>query len=317
MKSLGLPLLALLAAIFATVSVLRSHSVRTATQPPSAPPESGFNRSVAAVGLVEAASENISLGTPWSGLVASVTARVGATVSAGDPLFELDTRALRADRTARAAAVDAARSRIRTADSVLDDLRDQLRRAEQLARTAVISTDELDRRRFAERTAEARRDEARAELAAAEAALAVVDTDLERAVIRAPIAGDVLQVNVRPGEYCAPAPGSRPPVILGNLRPLHVRVDVDEHEGWKISPSAAAEGHLRGNSRLTVPLRFIRVEPLVIPKRSLTGDSTERVDTRVLQILYAVDSTPNLPLFVGQQLDVFIAAPPELGSTTP
>ena len=96
-----------------------------------------------------------------------------------------------------------------------------------------------------------------------------------------------------------------------------VRVDVDEHEGWKISPSAAAEGHLRGNSRLTVPLRFIRVEPLVIPKRSLTGDSTERVDTRVLQILYAVDSTPNLPLFVGQQLDVFIAAPPELGSTTP
>ncbi|MBL9174795.1 MAG: biotin/lipoyl-binding protein [Verrucomicrobiales bacterium] len=317
MKSLGLPLLALLAATFATVSVLRSHSVRTATPPPTPPPESRFNRSVAAVGLVEAASENISLGTPWPGLVATVNAQVGTVVAPGDPLFELDTRALRADRTARAAAVDAARSRIRTADSVLDDLRDQLRRAEQLSRTAVISTEELDRRRFAERTAEARRDEARAELAAAEAALAVVDTDLERAVIRAPIAGEVLQVNVRPGEYATPSAGSRPPVILGNLRPLHVRVDVDEHEGWRVSPSAPAEGHIRGNPRQPVPLRFVRVEPLVIPKRSLTGDSTERVDTRVLQVLYAVDSTPNVPLFVGQQLDVFIAAPPELGSTTP
>ncbi|MFO1458888.1 MAG: biotin/lipoyl-binding protein [Verrucomicrobiota bacterium] len=317
MKSLGLPLLALLAAIFATVSVLRSHSVRTATPPPSAPPESRFHRAVAAVGLIEAASENISLGTPWSGLVASVSARVGTAVSAGDSLFELDTRALRADRVARAAAVDAARSRIRTADSVLEDLRDQLRRAELLARTSVISTDELDRRRFAERTAEARRDEARAELTAAEAALAAVDTDLERAVVRAPIGGEVLQVNVRPGEYATPSAGSRPPVILGNLRPLHVRVDVDEHEGWKVSPSAPAEGHLRGQASQAVPLRFVRVEPLVVPKRSLTGDAGERVDTRVLQVIYAVESTPGIPLYVGQQLDVFIAAPPELGSTKP
>jgi hypothetical protein len=45
----------------------------------------------------------------------------------------------------------------------------------------------------------------------------------------------------------------------------------------------------------------------VIPKRSLTGDSTERVDTRVLQIIYRVERD-DPPLFVGQQLDVFIDA---------
>ena len=46
----------------------------------------------------------------------------------------------------------------------------------------------------------------------------------------------------------------------------------------------------------------------MLPKKSLTGDSTERVDTRVLQVIYRVDNEA-LPLFVGQQMDVFIEAP--------
>jgi hypothetical protein len=43
----------------------------------------------------------------------------------------------------------------------------------------------------------------------------------------------------------------------------------------------------------------------VIPKKSLTGDSTERVDTRVLQALYSFDRK-QLPFYIGQQMDVFI-----------
>ena len=44
-----------------------------------------------------------------------------------------------------------------------------------------------------------------------------------------------------------------------------------------------------------------------LTKRSLTGDTTERVDTRVLQAIYAF--RPNdFPAFVGQQVDVFIKA---------
>ena len=49
----------------------------------------------------------------------------------------------------------------------------------------------------------------------------------------------------------------------------------------------------------------MRVEPYVVPKKSLTGDNTERVDTRVLQVIYAVDDSPRR-LYVGQQLDVYI-----------
>jgi len=148
-------------------------------------------------------------------------------------------------------------------------------------------------------------DEARANIAAAEAQLDAVGVEIERSLVRAPLDAEVLQVKVRPGEFAPAAVTSTPLVLLGQSKPLHVRVDVDEHEGWRVRPGADATGHVRGNAELTTPLRFVRIEPFVVPKRSLTGDSTERVDTRVLQVIYRVERD-DLPLFVGQQLDVFI-----------
>jgi hypothetical protein len=65
----------------------------------------------------------------------------------------------------------------------------------------------------------------------------------------------------------------------------------------------------RGEPDRKIPLRFLRVEPLVIPKRNLTGDSTERVDTRVLEVLFSAGGSSGL--YAGQQVDVDIdAAPP-------
>ena len=54
-----------------------------------------------------------------------------------------------------------------------------------------------------------------------------------------------------------------------------------------------------------MPLRFRHFEPYVIPKKSLTGSSVERVDTRVLQVVYTIERT-DLPIFIGQQMDMFI-----------
>jgi hypothetical protein len=63
-------------------------------------------------------------------------------------------------------------------------------------------------------------------------------------------------------------------------------------------------------------MRYVRTEPYVIPKRSLTGDNTERVDVRVLQVIYALD-VEDRPIYVGQQMDVFInlEATPEYGGS--
>jgi multidrug resistance efflux pump len=147
---------------------------------------------------------------------------------------------------------------------------------------------------------------ARAKVEQAQAQVEQTKTEIERATVRAPVAGVVLQVSVRPGEYVGTPPGQAL-VVLGDAGGLHVRADVDEHDIPRFRPGAAAKAFVRGNGREEVPLRFVRVEPYVVPKKSLTGDNTERVDTRVLQVIYAVESPPR-PLYVGQQLDVFLDA---------
>jgi hypothetical protein len=88
-----------------------------------------------------------------------------------------------------------------------------------------------------------------------------------------------------------------------------VRVDIDEYDIPRFQPEAPAQATLKGQPDASFPLRFMRIEPYVVPKKSLTGDNTERVDTRVLQVIYAIDAG-NRRLFVGQQLDVFIDASP-------
>jgi HlyD family secretion protein len=99
-----------------------------------------------------------------------------------------------------------------------------------------------------------------------------------------------------------------PLIRLGDLDRLHIRVDIDENDAWRFKPETRAVASLRGNRDLKTDLTFVRVEPYVTPKTSLTGSSTERVDTRVLQVIYSFDRTA-LPAYVGQQMDVFIETP--------
>jgi multidrug resistance efflux pump len=200
-----------------------------------------------------------------------------------------------------------ARARAHVVESRIADSQRQLDFAEQVKDKRAISAEEVTRRRSAVETATAELDEVRSEISAAEAQVRSVQVDLERSTVRAPLAAEVLQVKVRVGEFAPAAATANPLILLGRSKPLHVRVDVDEHEAWRVREGAHATAHVRGNADLKAPLQFVRFEPFVVPKRSLTGDSTERVDTRVLQIIYRIQRD-DVPLFVGQQLDVFIDA---------
>src|SRR5258708_4230257 len=312
MKRLILPLIAVGGALGAPYSVARTQPRRQSTQPPSPPPVSDFPRRVAAVGLVEASTENISVGTPLGGVVAKVFVMAGQAVKGGDPLFELDARHLRADLAVRQRAVAVARARATVAGARLEDLKRQLEFAEQVKDKRAISAEEVTRRRSAGDTATAELQEATALREATESQANAALVEIERSTVRSPIDAEVLQVKLRVGEFAPAAVTPEPLILLGRSKPFHVRVDVDEHEGWRVRSGAAATGQMRGNTDLKTPLRFVRFEPFVVPKRSLTGDSTERVDTRVLQVIYRVERD-DLPLFVGQQLDVFIDARTDRG----
>ena len=123
------------------------------------------------------------------------------------------------------------------------------------------------------------------------------------------MSGQILQVNIRLGEFAQAGVLGTPLMVLGSVEPLHVRVDIDEHEAWRVRPEAPAVAFVRGNRDLQTSVQFVRFEPYVVPKKSLTGDTTERVDTRVLQVLYRFNRG-DLPVYVGQQMDVCIEAPP-------
>jgi multidrug resistance efflux pump len=144
-------------------------------------------------------------------------------------------------------------------------------------------------------------------VAQAEAAVRQDEVSLERLTTRAPMDGVILQNKVRLGQFAQCGPLAEPLMIFGGGRVLHVRADVDEEDAWRVKAGAPAVAHVRGNSRITYPLQFVRFEPYVIPKQSLTGDATERVDTRVLQVIYRFQDR-NAPVFDGQQMDVFINA---------
>jgi multidrug efflux pump subunit AcrA (membrane-fusion protein) len=131
--------------------------------------------------------------------------------------------------------------------------------------------------------------------------------------IRAPIAGTVLRVNARAGEYARAAPMDEPLVAMGQLNPLHVRVQIDEVDAPRLTTNrldtaAPATAFLRGDGTRAAPLAFVRLEPQAQPKRYLSNAPGERTDTRVVEVIYRLEPGV-LPVQVGQMLDVFIEAP--------
>lgn len=312
---------------------------------PSEPPRSPYAKSVAGTGVVEPQTENIAVGSQLSGVVVEVFVKVNQNVKAGDPLFRLDDRELRAKLLVQQAQVaqaqasllrmqklpreedrPVARAKVSEAEAMVADRLALFRRADELFKTMAVSEEERKQREQAYLMARAQLDHAQAQMElleagawsydvevskqqvlAAQAAAEQVQVDINRLTVRALVDGEVLQVNVRPGEFVGVAPGQsgQASIVLGNVDKLHVRVSIDEHDIPRFHPGSKAKALLKGTAGIVYPLSFVRVEPFVVPKKSLTGENTERVDTRVLQLIYSVDSQPQR-LYVGQQLDVFL-----------
>ena len=77
---------------------------------------------------------------------------------------------------------------------------------------------------------------------------------------------EILQLNVRVGEYAPVGQLPKPLLVMGDVGQLHVRADIDEHEAWRVQPGGKAEAVERGNSSRRAALEFVRFEPYVIPK---------------------------------------------------
>jgi HlyD family secretion protein len=305
-QRLVLPVIAGACFVFAVSAVIRPE--RTRADPPAPPPSAAAASAVAGIGTVEPQSELIAVAAELPGVVRQVLVRPGDRVSQGQPLFRLDTRAAEAAlATARAdaAAADAA---ARQAEVALADEQQRLALFEAVDDARALSADELERRRFGVRRAAASAAQARAAATAAAARARSAAVDLERLTVPAPITGRVFRVDVRPGEYAAAGPVASPLIAMGEDARLHVRAEFDEADAPRLNPQGRAYGVLRGQTGQRIALTLVRIEPQVVEKRALAGGS-ERVDTRVVEVLYAFDPAAHRA-WLGQRMDVFVEAAP-------
>ena len=298
--------------------------------------------------MVEASSHDISIGSSITEVMQELLVAPGDYVEKGAILFKMKCSVGAAQIEVAKEAVEVAQKKYqRLLD--LPDPRDipileaklekkkanylnQLAKfelIENLDNPRAVSRDEKNQRRFGAREArfslkEAQEDlskmlagawvadleVARAELKEAKAKLVEVERRFNKSIVRAPFSGTVMRVNRYPGELVVATHCEHEPTILfGVLDPLLVRVDVDEEEIWRILHGAPGIGYVRGNRTLSVPLKFERIDPYVVPKRALNGISTELVDTRVLQITYKFDRG-DLPIYPGQLLNIYLEAKP-------
>lgn len=311
-----LPALAVIGIIVAAVMIFRSQPDRSpetpAIAPATAPVSQRGSGSVAGSGVVEPSSELVEVGTPIGGVVEEVFVKAGDQVTVGQPLFRIDTRDARAAMTEASARVDAARTGAAAARANLEVTRNQLALYRDVGDPRAVSRLEVIDRQGGVTNARAQLALQEAQVRTSTAELERLRTDLGRRTVRAQITGQILQVSVRVGEFAnaGSAQGGGSDVSLmtmGNTTPLHVRVDIDEDEIDRVADGRDAVMSPRGDASTRVTARFVRVEPQVIPKKSLTNDASERVDVRVLQLIYAIPQTGHR-LFVGQQVDAFIPA---------
>jgi HlyD family secretion protein len=284
-----LPYVALAGIAFALLTVF-GEAEPEGSVPLIQPPKADYAEATAGIGVIEPKSELISIGVELAGVVRDVPVKVGDSVKKGTVLFALDQRDIDAQIATLERSLDAAK--VQAADASA-----QFALVSGMQDKRAIAKDDFNRRKFGKELTIVRIEEMKAQLNQAK-------ITKERLAVKAPIDGQVLEVNVRAGEFASSGALAQPLMRMGDVSTLHVRVEIDEEHASHIRAEHQAQGVRRGDTSNPVPLTFVRFEPYVKPKQNLAV-AGQRVDTRVLQVIYALpENTP--AVFVGGQMDVFI-----------
>jgi len=282
-----LPIIGLIALVFALTSVF-GRKTSPSAKPAITPPVTPYAQTIAGIGVIEPCSELIAIGTELSGIVRDIHVTVGQVVEKDAPLFSLDQR----DIDAQIATLEAT---LKSAKVQAEDAQAQFNLVKDIQDKRAIAKDDYDRRKYAAKLSQSRLLEIKAQLMQAK-------TTKKRLKIASPIKGTILDINIRPGEFATAGALAEPLLRMGDISTLHVRVEFDEENAKRLPKNAPAKAYQRANPS-PYPLKFIRLEPYVTPKQNLAV-AGQRVDTRVLQAIYALPKDTSL--LPGQQMDVFV-----------
>jgi HlyD family secretion protein len=314
------------------------YSLRTKPLPPVfSPAPNPYEKGIYANGIVEAYlahGQNINIYPEVSGTITEILVAEGAEVKQGAPLIRLEDSVPRAtaqqqEAQAEAAQVTQANAGLKTAQDQLDKLK-----RSHAADARAVSLDTLDNAVNAVQVAAANLEVVRRQYDLTRAgawtydirnqertyhalknAAAASKALLDKYVVRAPQDGMILSINAAVGSYISSqgtyntyTQASDPVAVMGSSdRYLAVRCYIDEILIHRLPPSARmrAQMAIRGTN-ITVPLEYVRVQPYVSPKIELSNQRTERVDLRVLPVIFRFERPKNVELYPGQLVDVYI-----------
>lgn len=249
-----------------------------------------YNNFIAATGVVEAESKNIYVGSLTSGIVKKVYVQSGESIKKGALLFEIDDAQKRVQIPVLKAQIAHSKARLKSAKHQLELLKNM----KQLSLSMVTNekyTKIVDSY-----------NEAKTSYQLSKAKLKALKSELAFYKVYSPIDGKILQSNITPSSTFD---ANTKALIIGSDK-LTVKVNINEFDSTKLDKTAKAVASIRGDAKKKIELKYKYTIPFIVPKRNLTGLSTEQTDTRVLQVVYEIQNRADFPLYVGEILDVFI-----------
>lgn len=299
-----------------------------------------FLKYISGVGIIEPTSGNINISSPFNRLIEKINVSINAHVKKGDVLFQLDNQDLQSnlkikqkeyekalanfnklEALPRQEDLMIAQETLNKAQAALNESKAQFEMVNDLPHPRAISKEEQDRRLYKYQQAEAELKEAQAqfekvksgawhpelriahqEAEQVKADIAAIESEIQRTSIKSPIDGTVLQINIHTGENADPG---KTAMVLGNIDQLNLRVAIDQMNVRMFHPDSPAVAFRQGDHTTEFPLEFLHVEPILVPKKYLTNEIHEKVDTQVFEILYRIVKNKS-QLYIGEQMDVYI-----------
>lgn len=303
-------------------------------------------------GTVTPGSDQINIFSPIEKRIRTVLVKEGDKVKKGQLLMQLDPEELAAKMAVDRASLAKARAEydklqalprhedvvvqeanVQQAQVAFDEAERQQNIAEELFNQKAISEGEWRDKNYQAKLEKARLDAAKAELDKVRTGASMHDLEVAQKEIEhqkallnvdkaklaetniySPLDGTVLEVNAHVGEI-AFISGAKPLMALGNVDVCNVEVQIYEDELARLVPNQNAVGFFRDKNAPPISLSFVRIRPLVVAKKNVSGPANEKVDTRVLLVVYRF-SNPPFCVYVGQEMDVFIPRHSEMHTST-
>jgi ABC exporter DevB family membrane fusion protein len=163
--------------------------------------------------------------------------------------------------------------------------------------------DDLDKADAAIKLAETQIFEIDAQIREAQTRVRTAEANLDKTIVKSPITGIILRKRLHDGETISPE-NSRGIVTIADVSALRVRVEIDETDvaKVKIGQSAYVKADAFGEQKFTA--KVIKIGQVLGRKNVRTERPTEKIDTKILEVLLELDKNQTLPLQL--RVDAFI-----------